>query len=147
MKIHIASDHAGFNLKEFLKKGLGGNGIEIVDMGPDSLDQQDDYPQTTEKLIKLISQNPAEKGILICKNGVGVTIFANRFKNVRAGLSWSPKHAKSHRLEDNTNILTLPAGFISNRKAFGIVKTWLNTKFKGEERHVRRLKQIEKPTA
>ena len=146
MKIHIASDHAGFNLKEFLKASLEKSSVEVKDMGPLLLEHLDDYPQTTEKLIKLISQNPAEKGILICKNGVGVTIFANRFKNVRAGLSWSAGHARSHRLEDNTNILTLPAGFISNRKAFGIVKTWLNTKFKGEERHVRRLKQIEKPT-
>jgi len=147
MKVHISSDHAGFNLKEFLKKVLGKNEIEVIDMGPESLDPQDDYPQTTENLVKFISQNPEEKGILICKNGVGVTIFANRFKNVRAGLSWSPAHTKSHRLDDNTNILVLPAEYISNRKALKIAKTWLNTEFKGEERHNRRLEQIERLSA
>jgi len=143
MKIYMASDHAGFNLKEFLKTSLEKSSVEVVDMGSQFLEQQDDYPQTTERLIKFVAQNPTEKGILICKNGVGVTIFANRFKNVRAGLSWSARHAKSHRSDDNTNILTLPANYISKRKALKIVRAWLNTEFKGEERHIRRLTQIE----
>ena len=122
MKVYIASDHAGFKLKNFLinelqnssRSGDGGmSGYELINSGPKKYDSSDDYPLTTQGALKNVSADPASKGILICKNGVGVTIFANRFKNIRAGLSWTPEHAESHRLDDNTNVLTLPAEFIS----------------------------------
>lgn len=143
MKIYISSDHQGYKLKEYLKDKLTNLDHIIIDWGPQNYDKDDDYPQQTEKVIKQIAENPEEKAILICKNGVGVTIFANRFKNVRAGLSWNPKHAKSHKVDDHTNILTLPAGYIKPKEGLKIVKTWINTEFSNEERHNRRINQIE----
>lgn len=142
MKVYISYDHRGYNLKQFLKERLE-NEYEIIDWGPQNYDKDDDYPLTTEKVVKFISKNPDERGILICKNGVGVTIFANRFKNVRAGLSWNKEHAKSHRIDDHTNILTLPAAYISSDKALEITQRWLETNKSEEKRHQRRIKQIE----
>ena len=143
MKVYISSDHAGFKLKEALKKQLQKANYEVIDWGPQEYNKDDDYPQTTEKTVKHIAQNPNEKAILICKNGVGVTIFANRFKNVRAGLSWEVHHAQSHKIDDHTNILTLPAGYIKPKKAVKIATAWLQTKGSNEKRHQRRIQQIE----
>lgn len=144
MKIYISSDHAGYKLKEHLKEELENRNYKITDWGPQEYDKDDDYPKTTERTVKHIAQNPEEQAILICKNGVGVTIFANRFKNVRAGLSWTKNHAKSHKIDDHTNVLTLPAGYITPENALEIVVAWLDTKPSEKDRHKRRIQQIEK---
>lgn len=143
MKIYISSDHAGFALKGFLVQELTAIDYDVEDLGPKTLDTNDDYPQTTKGAIQKVQGVPESRGILICKNGVGVTIFANRFRDVRAGLSWTKEHAKSQRLDDNTNILTLPADFITFEEALEITLEWLQTEFEGKERHKRRLTQIE----
>ncbi len=143
MKIYISTDHAGYELKEYLVEKLQKSDYEVIDWGPEEFDKKDDYPKTTEKVVRFISENPKEKAILICKNGVGVNIFANKWENVRAGLSWNKKHAKSHKNDDHTNILTLPAGYITSKKALEITKTWLKTKPGQKKRHKRRIKQIE----
>ncbi|MBD3365802.1 RpiB/LacA/LacB family sugar-phosphate isomerase [candidate division WWE3 bacterium] len=147
MKVYMAADHAGFELKEHLKKYLHEEGYAVIDNGPKEYDKQDDYPLTTEKTIKHIDANPQERAVLICKNGVGVTIFANKFKRVRAGLSWTPHHAKSHKLDDHTNILTLPAAYITPQKAVEITLAWLQTLPSAEPRHERRIRQIEELSA
>lgn len=145
MKVYISSDHAGFKLKEYLVGQLDSRPpYQVEDWGPERYDANDDYPKTTLDVVKHIAENPKARGILICKNGVGVTIFANRFKSVRAGLSWSEHHAKSHRIDDNTNILTLPAGYITPEEAVEIALAWLETPASDEPRHERRQNQIEK---
>ncbi len=143
MKVHLSADHAGLDLKNFLLKALDKEGYDVIDEGPYSLDPKDDYPETTKETILKVKGEDV-RGILVCRNGVGVMIFANRFKGVRAGLSWNPKHAISHRTDDNTNILTLPSDYISKKSALKIAKAWLETEFHGEERHIRRLGQVEK---
>jgi ribose 5-phosphate isomerase B len=143
MKIYLTADHAGLNLKDYLVKSLEQEGKDVQDLGPAEHDPKDDYPITTKQAIQKVAENPDTRAIIICKNGVGVSIFANRFRGVRAGLSWNSEHAASHRKDDNTNVLALPAGYIPNKRALKIVKTWLNTEFQEEERHRRRLAQIE----
>ncbi len=137
--LYIASDHRGFKLKERLKPSLN---VDIIDMGPATLNPEDDYPDYVAPTMQKLQQEPDSKAILLCKNGVGVTILANKFTGIRAGLSWDVEHAKSQRAEDNTNVLTLPADFISFRKAKKIVQAWLATPFSNEARHQRRLQKI-----
>jgi RpiB/LacA/LacB family sugar-phosphate isomerase len=92
-------------------------------------------------LINKVLSAQGSMGILICKNGVGVCMMANKFKGIRAGLSWNIKHAVSSRNDDNTNILCLPADYIFEEEALKTVEAWLNTPFSKEERFSRRLKK------
>jgi len=141
--IYIASDHGGFTLKSAAIEHLKQKGLDVKDMGPYEQVDWDDYPDYVIPLAKEIQKDIKGKGIVICKNGVGVSITTNRFKNVRAALSWTPEHAKTSRLDDDTNVLALPALFINESTALEIVDTWLNTEFSGEPRHIRRIKKLE----
>lgn len=137
--LYIASDHAGFKLKtklaEFLTKEL----IEFQDLGPEKMIPEDDYVETGVVLVEKVRSDNKNKGVLICRNGVGVSIFANKFKGIRAALSWQPKHAASSRNDDDSNVLTLPADYIDEKTAIEIVGAWLITPFSTEERHTRRV--------
>jgi len=141
--IFIASDHAGFELKGFLINELKKLGHTIKDLGPATYNPSDDYPDFVKKVAEEISnsQNSNSVGIVICKNGVGVCVLANKFKNVRCALSWSPNHVKSARNDDNANCLALPAGYISKETALETTLSFLKTPFSNEERHIRRLAQ------
>jgi ribose 5-phosphate isomerase B len=143
MNIYIAADHGGLDLCDFLVDSLEHKGFSVHNTTAGQSDPTDDYPTMTKDAIQKVQNDPSSRGILICRNGVGVTIFANRFKGIRAGLSWNPDHAASHRLDDNTNILTLPADYISKEDALKIALTWLETDFSQDERHKRRIKLIE----
>ncbi len=153
MKIYIASDHGGFKTKQYLVKNLAKKGYKIEDVGPFDYDPTDDFPTTILPALKKLLKdyettkeklnNRDIRAILICKNGVGVSIFANRFKGIRAGLSWNSEHAKSHRNDDNTNVLALPACYVSKRKALRISLAWLKAEFSDEPRHKKRIQQIE----
>lgn len=140
--IYISSDHGGFSLKNYLVKTFKDKGVDLEDLGPKELDDGDDYPDFAINLAKKVEENSESKGILICRNGVGMSVVANRFKGVRAALSWSAEHAKSSRNDDDSNILTLPADYISEIEAVDIVGAWLNTPFSGEERMKRRLEKL-----
>jgi ribose 5-phosphate isomerase B len=142
MKVYIASDHGGFELKEFLKKHFVEVGIEHVDMGPFELDPHDDYTDLAIPLAEKVSSDKEGMGILACRNGIGVCVVANKVKGIRAALSWSSFHAQSTRNDDNSNVLCLPADYIDNEKALEIVGTWLSTPFSGEDRHIRRINKI-----
>ncbi|EKD99660.1 MAG: hypothetical protein ACD_22C00214G0001, partial [uncultured bacterium] len=109
--LYLASDHGGFELKKQLLEFLQENGMEAKDMGPFTLDPQDDYPDYVSKVMEQMQKDPTSKAILLCKNGVGVNIMANKYKGIRAALSWEPKHASSTRNDDDTNVLTLPASY------------------------------------
>jgi RpiB/LacA/LacB family sugar-phosphate isomerase len=140
--IYISSDHRGFELKNFLVKSLVSEGVGIADLGPFEIDQDDDYPDYAKLVAEKIQENPENMGVLICANGVGISIAANKFKGVRAALSWNTKHAASTRNDDGANVLVLPANYITQEEALEILQTWLSTNFSGEDRHIRRLQKI-----
>ncbi len=142
MQLYIASDHGGFNLKEAIIKFLTSKGIAVTDMGPYIPEPSDNYPDYVLPVMKNLQEDTTAKAILICRNGVGVSMLANKFKGIRAALSWNAQHAKSARLDDNSNVLALPADYISELEAQEIVQAWLTTEFSGEERHVKRLQEV-----
>ncbi len=144
MLIYIASDHRGFALKEELKKFLGGLAYEVVDFGNKQFVDGDDYVDFGGELVKTLSRDPAmARGILLCGSGVGMCIVANKFRNIRAALCFSPDHAMAARNDDDANVLVLPADFIDQETARRIVAVWLQTPFSRDPRHARRLKKIE----
>jgi ribose 5-phosphate isomerase B len=139
--ILIASDHAGFRLKErlrhYLEKQLA---FKVKDLGTYS-DARCDYPRFTYNLAKEISKGKFTRGILICKSGIGNSIVANRLPGVRAALCYNLKAARLSREHNDSNILVLGSAFVNARLATKILSTWLRTKFLGA-RHRRRLNQI-----
>ena len=143
MLIYIGADHRGFNLKETLKKSLKDQGYEVVDVGNDHYDENDDYPDFAKLVGLVISQEPVNRrGILICGSGVGVDIVANKFKGVRSALVNSPDQAYLSRNDDDTNVLSLAADFLSEDDAKKILGTFLQTPFSGKENFQRRLGKI-----
>jgi ribose 5-phosphate isomerase B len=142
MKIAIGSDHAGFGLKEEIAGLLKHLGMEIVDCGTHTADSVD-YPDFGEKVSKLVSTGKAERGILICGTGIGMSMVANKFPNVRAALCNDLFCAKTSRLHNDANILVLGGRIIGRDLAAEIVKVWMSTPFEGE-RHLKRLHKIRK---
>lgn len=143
MKVYIASDHAGFLLKNRIKDFLGSSmGIkDIQDFGTDS-DSSMDYPDVVHPLCKSIRDCPHEElGILICGSGNGVCMTANKYSHIRAALCWREELAVLARQHNNANILCLPARFIDEDLAFKMVEQFLKTSFEGG-RHENRVKKI-----
>jgi len=142
MKIAIGSDHAGFGLKEDLLEHLKGLNHDIVDCGTDTTASVD-YPDFGEKVSKMVSSGEVERGILICGTGLGMSMVANKFPNVRAALCNDLFSAKMSRLHNDANVLVLGGRIIGKDLAAEIVRTWMSTAFEGE-RHMRRLNKIKK---
>ena len=138
-KIFIASDHAGYNLKNSIISKLS-RAKNIIDLGTDS-NNSVDYPDFARKLSKKVSSNKGSFGILICGSGMGMTIAANKTKNIRAALCYSKKNTKLSRLHNNANIITLGERLIDKNKAISLIKIFLSTKFEGG-RHLRRVKKL-----
>lgn len=143
MKLYIASDHCGFELKNYLKEKLLKLGYLIEDLGPFFYDKSDDYPDFAAKLILKVAENENSFGILICKSGIGMSIIANKHPKTRAALCISEDIARKSRKHNNVNILCLGSDYVSKNKALKIVKIFLKTGFEGG-RHRRRMKKIEK---
>jgi ribose 5-phosphate isomerase B len=141
-KILVAADHAGFALKEKLKKFLQKKGYAAEDLGTYTA-QRCDYPKFSARLAGEISRKRAARGILICKSGIGTSIVANRFPGVRASLCYNVRAARLTREHNDSNVLVLGAGFVSGELAERIAAMWLATGFSGG-RHARRLGQIKK---
>ena len=139
-KLLIASDHAGFALKEKLIIYLNKKGIAIKDLGTYSKERCD-YPEYAYKLAKSIASGKYRRGILICKSGIGNSIVANRVPGVRAALCYNLKAAKLSREHNDSNVLVLGSAFVKPDLAKRMVIVWLNTKFLGG-RHLKRLKLI-----
>ncbi|AFS47465.1 ribose-5-phosphate isomerase B [alpha proteobacterium HIMB5] len=139
-KIYIASDHAGFTLKEFVKKKLSKK-IKFDDQGPHSDEISVNYPDFAHKLCKKVSKNSSNMGILICGSGMGMAMAANRHKKIRAALCYSVKNTKLSRLHNNSNVITLGARLINKNTAMKCINTFLKTKFEGG-RHLKRVKKI-----
>ncbi|HMR55517.1 MAG TPA: RpiB/LacA/LacB family sugar-phosphate isomerase [Candidatus Doudnabacteria bacterium] len=141
--IYIASDHGGFKLKQQLLKFLEKQDLEFKDLGPAKFKEGDDYPDYAVKVAKQVSKNSVTNlGILLCRSGQGVCIVANKFGGVRAGLVWNTKQAALSRNDDMTNVLCLPSDFVTLSQATAIVKTWLDTPYSTEKRHMRRVQKI-----
>ena len=146
MKIYIASDHAGYELKEKLIDYLiAENGNEIIDKGAFEYNEKDDYPDFVSKVAQKISENPEAKGIILGGSGQGEAITANRFKGVRAVVYYGgdEKIIELSRQHNDANILSLGARFLSEDEAKNAVKKWLSTDFSEGDRHIRRIKKID----
>ncbi|WP_440930879.1 ribose 5-phosphate isomerase B [Candidatus Pelagibacter sp.] len=139
-KLYIASDHAGFTLKEYLKKKLSKK-IKFDDQGPHSDEMSVNYPDFAHKLCKKVSKNSSNMGILICGSGMGMAMAANRHKKIRAALCYSVENTKLSRLHNNANVITLGARLINKNTAMKCINTFLKTKFEGG-RHLKRVKKI-----
>ena len=143
MLIYIGADHRGFNLKESLKQFLKDEGYEVIDVGNDHYDKDDDYPDFAALAAHAVSQDSINRrGVLICGSGAGMNIVANKFEGVRAVSINNSEQAKLSRNDGDSNIVSLSADFIDKEKAEDILRVWLKTPFSGDERHKRRLKKI-----
>lgn len=139
--IFIGSDHAGFELKEKLKKFLERLGYEYEDLGPKTFDPNDDYPDYALKVCKKVLETDG-KGILICGSGQGMGRVANKIPGIHAAVCWNEETAKYAREHGNTNVLTLGGWTVDFETAKKIVKIWLETPFTGEKKHIRRINKI-----
>lgn len=140
--IALGCDHGGYELKQEIEKYLDEKGIEYKDFGCDSTAAVD-YPVYAKKVAKSIQSGECEKGILICGTGIGISITANKFKGIRAALCTDCFCAEATRLHNDANVLALGGRVVGPGLAVKIVETFLNTPFSGDERHARRIAQIE----
>lgn len=160
MKIYLATDHAGFALKEKVKQRLSESGNEIEDCGAYEYTASDDYPDFVKKAAKGVSQNPDAKAIIFGGSGQGEAIVANKYKNVRAVVFYTPAlpaHAvdvngrtssdsfemiRLTREHNDANVLSIGANILSEEDAFKAIELWLQAPFSNGERHVRRISKI-----
>ena len=139
-KIFISSDHAGYKLKEQIKKYLKTKKIICFDLGPSS-NKKVDYPIYAHKLAKKVKTSKKNVGILVCGSGTGMCITANKHKNIRAAQCFSLKTTKLSRLHNDANIITLGSRILSRKNACSFVNVFLNTEFEGG-RHKKRIRRI-----
>ncbi len=142
MKIAIGSDHAGFEMKEKVKKILTKLGHEVIDFGTGDKTSVD-YSDFGLKVAREVTEHRADRGVAVCWTGNGMTIAANKIKGIRATLCLNKDMAYYARLHNDSNVLTLSQKYIDARELEDIVKTWLETAFEGG-RHSRRLEKISK---
>ncbi len=141
MKIALGADHAGFELKEKIKEFLQDAGHEVLDLGCHSTESVD-YPVYGAKVAKAVLQGEAERGILVCGTGLGMSMVANRFPGIRAALCHELFTARMSRLHNDANVLVLGGRVIGDVLALEMVKVFLETPFEGG-RHLRRVNQID----
>lgn len=141
--LYLASDHGGVKKKAKIVEFLNAIKHDFVDLGPTEIDPKDDFPNFAIPAMKRFMENPTEnKVVLLCKNGVGVSILANKYVGARCALSWNEKHIESARNDDDVNVLAIPAEYVDIETAKNLVSLFIRTPFAGEERFVRRLKEI-----
>ena len=139
-KIFISSDHAGYKLKELIKRQLDKKKITYIDLGPNN-DSRVDYPDYAHRVAKKVKTNKNHVGILVCGSGMGMNIAANRHKNIRAAQCFNLKSTKLPRLHNDANIITLGSRILTKKNALKCVSVFLDTKFEGG-RHKKRIKKI-----
>ena len=142
-RIYVGADHVGYHLKNRIVTELKKLGFEPVDVGPSSLDPADDYPDFAKPVADAVSRGVAQRGVLTCGTGLGMSYAANRYPKVRAALAWNEQVAELSRQHGNSNVLVLPAQFINEEQGVNILHKWLDTNFEGG-RHARRVEKIEK---
>ena len=146
LEVLIASDHGGYELKEYVKERI--TKYKWIDLGTESK-KSVDYPDYAAKVAKEIQANPSKRGILICGTGIGMSIAANRFKGIRAAVLTDSFTAKMSRMHNDANVLCLGARVIGTEQAIDIIETWLRTPFAGDsgnpegDRNRKRLEKID----
>ncbi|EGQ43015.1 MAG: ribose 5-phosphate isomerase [Candidatus Nanosalina sp. J07AB43] len=144
-KIFIASDHAGYELKNTLVEFLSDEGFEVIDKGPEKYQKDDDYPEYIIDAAKAVRDEDNSLGIVLGYSGQGEALAANKVDGIRAAVYYgeNPEITELSRKHNNANILSLGAGFIGDEEAKREVLNWLKADFTGAERHKRRIKEIE----
>ena len=140
-KVVIGSDHAGFHMKEKIKKVLGKK-YDFLDMGTDDAETSVDYPVYAERVAQMVAADPQLKGVVVCGSGIGVSIVANKVPGVRAALAYTEKAAQLSRMHNDANVIATAGREETMDDPVKIVKTFLETKFSGEARHARRVKMV-----
>ena len=139
-KISLSSDHAGFKLKESIKKFLIKKKIKVIDLGPKNTDSVD-YPDYAKKVARNIITKKSDMGILVCGSGTGMAMSANKFKKIRAAVCYNKASTRLSRQHNNANIIALGARLTKRANAIKLVNVFLNTKFEGG-RHLRRVNKV-----
>jgi ribose 5-phosphate isomerase B len=142
MRIGIATDHGGFNLKEELVKQLREAGHEVVDFGADRLNQGDDYPDYVVPLAEAVAAQKVDRGVAICGSGVGASVCANKIRGVRAALIHDHFSARQGVEDDHMNILCMGGRTVGAAVALDLVQTFLAAEFSQAHRHLRRLSKV-----
>lgn len=142
MRVYLATDHAGFELKEQIKAYLLKEGYKVEDCGAFSFEKDDDYPDFIVKAAEKVSQDQDSKGIVFGKSGTGEEIVANKIRNIRAFAGVDEENVRLAREHNNANILSLGSEFVDFEKAKRFVEIFLKTPFSKEPRHQRRLDEI-----
>lgn len=138
--VGMACDHAGFELKEYIKGILEGKGYSVKDFGTHSSESMD-YPDTAHPLAQAVEAGDVDFGVAMCGSGNGITMTLNKHQGVRAALCWNPEISSLAKRHNNANILSMPARFISKEEAVAILEAYLNAEFEGG-RHQRRIDKI-----
>jgi len=142
MKISVASDHAGYELKEAVKRHLAAAGHEVVDFGTSST-VSTDYPDYATPAARAVANGEVERGVFVCGSGQGMVMTANKVRGVRAALAWQPEVARLSRQHNDANVLALPARFIGTEEALETVDAWMDAEFEGG-RHILRVEKMMK---
>lgn len=144
MKIALASDHAGFPLKDYLVNYLQQQGHDVLDLGTDSADVPSDYPDASEAVAQAIIDGRAERGILACGSGVGASVAANKFPGIYAAVCHDTYSAHQGVEHDQMNVLTVGARIIGTKVAEELVDAFIGAQFSDEERHLRRFNKVKR---
>ncbi len=142
MRVALGADHGGFPLKDEIARLVRQSGHEPLDLGADSLDPADDYPDFARAVAEAVAAGRADRGVILCGSGVGASIAANKFRGVRAGLCHDTYSARQGVEHDDMNVLCLGARIIGPALARDLVAAFLAARFSGEERHRRRLAKL-----
>ena len=142
MKISVASDHAGYELKEAVKRHLKAARHEVVDFGTNSTESTD-YPDYATPAARAVASGEVERGVFVCASGQGMVMTANKVRGVRAALAWQPEVARLSRQHNDANVLALPARFVGIEQALEIVDAWMDAEFEGG-RHIPRVEKMMK---
>ncbi len=142
MKISLAADHNGFDLKNEISDQLEREGHEVIDVGPHSHDPLDDYPDYAKKLANSVSRGESLRGIMICGSGVGASVASNKVKGIRAAVCHDIYSAHQGVEHDDMNVLCLGSRIVGGEVARELVKAFITAEYTGEERHQRRLDKV-----
>lgn len=142
MRVHIATDHAAYEVKQFLVERLGEAGLEVVDHGAHTYDALDDYPTFILPCAEAVAANDGELGVVLGGSGNGEQIAANKVRGIRAALAYNPELARLAREHNDANVLSIGGRMHTHEEAWEIVAAFLETPFSGDERHARRIAAI-----
>lgn len=144
MKVYLAADHAGLELKEKMKTYLAKKGYEVEDCGAFEFEKDDDYPDFVAAAAEKVAKDGGSLGIVLGKSGAGEAIVANKIKGIRAALGFNRENVLLARTHNDANVLSLGSAFVNEDEAKELSELFLETPFSGEERHKRRIEKIKK---